>query len=39
MSNLFFIKCFKDIEGWWIEGEIYEVCRVVGGFVQFGDDN
>ncbi len=39
MSNPFFIKCLKDAEGWWTEGEIYEARRVAGGFVQFGDDN
>ncbi|MFT8298035.1 hypothetical protein [Salmonella enterica] len=39
MSNPFFIKCLKDTEGWWTEGEIYEARRVAGGFVQFGDDN
>ncbi|ECP1857100.1 hypothetical protein FYR92_04690 [Salmonella enterica] len=39
MSNPFFIKCLKDTEGWWTEGEIYEARRVAGDFVQFGDDN
>ncbi|EBL7180816.1 hypothetical protein K9036_004176 [Salmonella enterica] len=39
MSNPFFIKCLKDTEGWWTEGEIYEARGVAGGFVQFGDDN
>ncbi|ECS7760177.1 hypothetical protein CNP29_22640 [Salmonella enterica subsp. enterica serovar Poona] len=39
MSNPFFIKCLKDTEGWWTEGEIYEARRGAGGFVQFGDDN
>ncbi|HAG0017939.1 TPA: hypothetical protein G8O67_005350 [Salmonella enterica] len=39
MSNPFFIKCLKDTEGWWTEGEIYEARRVAGGFVQFGGDN
>ncbi|EAS9163435.1 hypothetical protein ABN77_06620 [Salmonella enterica subsp. salamae] len=39
MSNPFFIKCLKDTEGWWTEGEIYEACRVAGGFVQFGDND
>ncbi|EAA6923649.1 hypothetical protein G4Y60_22600 [Salmonella enterica subsp. enterica] len=39
MSNPFFIKCLKDTEGWWTEGEIYEARRVAGGFVQFGDDD
>lgn len=37
MSNPFFIKCLKDSEGWWTEGEIYESCRVAGGLVMFGD--
>ncbi|HIC4701731.1 TPA: hypothetical protein ACW3YH_004779 [Salmonella enterica subsp. enterica serovar Thompson] len=39
MSNPFFIKCLKDTEGLWTEGEIYEARRVAGGFVMFGDDN
>lgn len=39
MSNPFFIKCLKDTEGWWTEGEIYEASRVAGGLVMFGDDN
>ncbi|EDZ6578231.1 hypothetical protein GRY38_003984 [Salmonella enterica] len=39
MSNPFFIKCLKDTEGWWTEGEIYEARRVAGGFVQFGDND
>lgn len=29
MSKLF-LKCIKDTEGWWTEGEIYEASRVYG---------
>lgn len=38
MSSTFFIKCLKDTEGWWTEGEIYEASMVIGGCVMLGDD-
>lgn len=39
MSNQLFLKCIKDTEGYWSEGEMYPACVVAGGFVQVGDDD
>ncbi|HFK4064841.1 TPA: hypothetical protein ACJIK4_004645 [Kluyvera cryocrescens] len=39
MSNQLFLKCIKDTEGYWSEGEIYPARVVAGGFVQVGDDD
>lgn len=39
MSNLLFLKCTKDTEGWWTEGDSYPARRVSGGFVLIGDDD
>lgn len=39
MSNLLLLKCTKDTEGWWTEGEKYPARVVAGGFVQIGDDD
>ncbi|ELW9522569.1 hypothetical protein ACOTXN_22530 [Enterobacter cloacae complex sp. IR53043] len=39
MSNLLFLKCIKDTEGWWTEGEMYPARVVAGGFVLIGDDD
>lgn len=39
MSNQLSIKCVKDTEGYWSEGEMYPARMVVGGFVQVGDDD
>ncbi|WP_333009908.1 hypothetical protein [Kluyvera sichuanensis] len=39
MSNLIFLKCVKDTEGYWSEGETYPATVVAGGFVQVGDDD
>lgn len=33
------IKCIKDTEGYWTEGEMYPARVVAGGFVQVGDDD
>ncbi|WP_154974921.1 hypothetical protein [Klebsiella grimontii] len=33
------IKCIKDTEGWWTEGEYYEARVVSGGFALVGDDD
>lgn len=33
------VKCIKDTEGYWSEGEIYPACVVAGGFIQVGDDD
>lgn len=38
MSKLLLIKCIKDTEGWWTEGEMYPARVVAGGFVLVGDD-
>lgn len=38
MSNLLLLKCIKDTEGWWTEGEMYPARVVAGGFVLVGDD-
>ncbi|HFQ8224105.1 TPA: hypothetical protein ACHTCC_000081 [Citrobacter freundii] len=32
------VKCVKDTEGWWTEGEMYATHVVAGGFIQVGDD-
>ncbi|ENU2134627.1 hypothetical protein ACE60T_004996 [Salmonella enterica] len=32
------VKCLKDSEGWWTEGEMYPATVVAGGFIQVGDD-
>lgn len=37
--NQLFIKCIKDTEGYWTEGEMYSAQVVAGGFVQLGDDD
>ncbi|HBD3031926.1 TPA: hypothetical protein KIU63_001386 [Citrobacter koseri] len=39
MSNTLKIKCIKDTEGWWTEGEVYPARVVARGFVQVGDDD
>ncbi len=39
MSNQLFIKCLKDTEGYWTEGEMYPARVVSGGFVLVGDDD
>ncbi|EFV0319252.1 hypothetical protein H3I74_003567 [Salmonella enterica] len=39
MSNLIFLKCVKDTEGYWSEGESYPANVVAGGFIQVGDDD
>ena len=39
MSNQLFIKCLKDTEGYWTEGEIYPASVVSGGFVLVGNDD
>lgn len=39
MSNLLFLKCIKDTEGWWTEDEMYPARVVAGGFVLIGDDD
>lgn len=39
MSNLIFLKCVKDTEGYWSEGATYPASVVTGGFVQVGDDD
>ncbi|EEP7757759.1 hypothetical protein HCK34_000789 [Salmonella enterica] len=33
------VKCLKDSEGWWTEGEVYLAAVVAGGFIQVGDDD
>ncbi|MGS3118816.1 hypothetical protein [Escherichia coli] len=39
MSNLLLLKCIKDTEGWWTEGDMYPARVVTGGFVLVGDDD
>ncbi|HCR2153324.1 TPA: hypothetical protein OND32_001199 [Enterobacter asburiae] len=39
MSNFLLLKCTKDTEGWWTEGEVYPDRVVAGGFVLVGDDD
>lgn len=39
MSSLLLLKCTKDTEGWWTEGEMYPARVVAGGFVLVGDDD
>lgn len=34
-----FVKCIKDTEGWWTEGEMYPASVTVGGFIVVGDDD
>ncbi|AST79277.1 TPA: hypothetical protein K0P24_004294 [Citrobacter farmeri] len=38
MSKSLQLKCIKDTEGWWTEGEMYPASAVAGGFVQVGDN-
>lgn len=38
MSSLVLLKCIKDTEGWWTEGDNYPARSVSGGFVLIGDD-
>ncbi|EJY2293901.1 hypothetical protein SIM90_005258 [Salmonella enterica] len=33
------VKCLKDSEGWWTEGEVYPAHVVTSGFIQVGDDD
>ena len=33
------VKCIKDTEGWWTEGEMYPVRVEAGGFIVVGDDD
>lgn len=39
MSKSLQVKCIKDTEGWWTEGEMYPASVVAGGFIQVGDDD
>ncbi|POP42356.1 hypothetical protein CHU32_03735 [Superficieibacter electus] len=39
MSKYFLVKCIKDTEGYWTEGEMYQARNVAGGFIQIGDDD
>lgn len=32
------VKCIKDTEGYWTEGEFYPACLITAGFIIFGDD-
>lgn len=32
------VKCIKDTEGWWTEGEYYEAVESAGGFILVGDN-
>lgn len=32
------VKCIKDTEGWWTEGELYEAVESVCGSILVGDD-
>lgn len=34
-----FVKCIKDTEGWWTEGESYPASNIAGGFILVGDDD
>ena len=34
-----FVKCIKDTEGWWTEGEMYPARMESGGFIVVGDDD
>lgn len=34
-----FVKCIKDTEGWWTEGEMYPARVAAGGFIVVGDDD
>lgn len=33
------VKCIRDTEGWWTEGETYEARVCGGGFILLGDDD
>lgn len=33
------VKCIKDNEGYWTEGEIYQAETELGGFLRIGDDD
>ena len=33
------VKCIKDNEGYWTEGEFYPARIVQGGFILVGDDD
>lgn len=33
------VKCIKDTEGFWTEGEVYPAKTVQGGFILVGDDD
>ena len=33
------VKCIKDTEGWWTEGEMYPAQVEAGGFIVVGDDD
>ncbi|MCQ0898547.1 hypothetical protein [Klebsiella pneumoniae] len=33
------VKCIKDTEGYWTEGEYYEAVESAGGFILVGDDD
>ncbi|WP_297207376.1 hypothetical protein [uncultured Pluralibacter sp.] len=32
------VKCIRDTEGYWTEGEMYPFSMVTGGFILVGDD-
>lgn len=38
MKNLLLLKCIKDTEGWWTEGDVYPARVVAGGYALIGDD-
>lgn len=38
MSKSFLVKCIKDTEGYWTEGEMYPANVCTGGFILVGDD-
>lgn len=33
------VKCIKDTEGYWSEGDAYLAERSVGGFIEVSDDD
>lgn len=39
MSKSFRVKCIKDTEGYWTEGEMYLASVCAGGFILAGDDD
>lgn len=39
MIDLLLLKCTKDNEGFWTEGEIYPACVLTGTWVMVGDDD